>query len=271
MIIHLLLGSIVGVILALTGAGGGILAVPLLIFGAHLGMVQAGPIGLMAVGLAAAIGAVLGLRAGTVRYKAAALIATAGMIASPIGLWLAQHTPNRPLTGLFAVVLLFAAYRMYRKAASSTTQTIQSVPTGHDLPPCRFDATIGMLNWTMPCARALTLAGTVAGLLSGLLGVGGGFVVVPALQRFTDLTPQSVLATSLAVIALVSVSGVIASAAGGQLSWIVAFPFSAAAIAGMLGGSLVFARLAGPQLQKTFAVISALVAMALIAKASLGN
>jgi hypothetical protein len=71
MTIILLLGFTVGIILALTGAGGGILAVPLLVFGAGLSMAQAGPIGLLAVGLAAALGAVMGLKSGTVRYKAA--------------------------------------------------------------------------------------------------------------------------------------------------------------------------------------------------------
>ena len=62
------LGAIIGAILALTGAGGGILAVPLLVFGLGLSMVEAAPIGLLAVGLAASVGAVLGLRQGIVRY-----------------------------------------------------------------------------------------------------------------------------------------------------------------------------------------------------------
>ncbi|HJU70210.1 MAG TPA: sulfite exporter TauE/SafE family protein, partial [Paucimonas sp.] len=88
----LILGIIVGVVLALTGAGGGILAVPLLIFGARLGVAEAGPIGLLAVGMAATLGALLGLRAGTVRYRAALLVACAGMLFSPAGIWLAQRT-----------------------------------------------------------------------------------------------------------------------------------------------------------------------------------
>ena len=74
MMISLALGLAVGLILALTCAGGGILAVPLLVFGTHIGMAQAGPIGLLAVGMAACLGAVLGLRAGVVRYRAAVLV-----------------------------------------------------------------------------------------------------------------------------------------------------------------------------------------------------
>ncbi len=257
------LGLVVGVILALTGAGGGILAVPLLVFGVHLSVAQAGPIGLLAVGMAAALGALLGLRRGIVRYRAALLIAGAGMLLSPAGLWLARRIDNRWLSVLFALILLYVAFRTFRQANGSAPakQPIAQAPR-----PCIRDAATGRFIWTSSCARALALSGTVAGVLSGLLGVGGGFVMVPALQRYTDLAMQSVVATSLAVIALVSVTGVVASAATGGMAWGVAMPFSAGALAGMLAGRTVSARLAGPQLQLGFAVISALVAVGMIAK-----
>jgi uncharacterized membrane protein YfcA len=87
----LVLGGVVGLILALTGAGGGILAVPLLVFGAGATVAEAAPVGLMAVGMAATLGAVLGLRAGNVRYRAALLIAATGMLLSPAGLWIARR------------------------------------------------------------------------------------------------------------------------------------------------------------------------------------
>lgn len=262
----LVLGLTVGVILALTGAGGGILAVPLLVFGADLSMAEGGPIGLMAVGLAATLGAVMGLRSGTVRYKAALLIAGAGIVCSPAGLWLAQRIPNRPLTIVFAFVLLYVAFRVFQKSMAPVSGAAARGSAAE--PPCRMDAVRGKLNWTAPCARALALSGVLAGGLSGLLGVGGGFVMVPALQRYTDLTTQSVVATSLAVIALVSASGVVASAAAGHLQWPVALPFAAGALAGMLGGRLVAAKLAGPHLQKGFAIVSALVAVALLIRSA---
>jgi uncharacterized membrane protein YfcA len=91
--------------------------------------------------------------------------------------------------------------------------------------------------------------------------------MVPALQRYTDLATQSILATSLAVIALVSMSGVVASTLSGHLQWVIALPFSGGALAGMLAGRLVAARLSGPLLQKGFALVSALVALALLIKA----
>nr|BFE97646.1 hypothetical protein GCM10020185_81820 [Pseudomonas brassicacearum subsp. brassicacearum] len=78
-------------------------------------MAEAGPIGLLAVGLAATLGAVMGLRNGIVRYKAALVTASAGVICSPLGLWLAQRTPNRPLTILFALLLMYVAFRALQK------------------------------------------------------------------------------------------------------------------------------------------------------------
>ena len=123
------------------------------------------------------------------------------------------------------------------------------------------------MHWTAPCARALALAGVVAGILSGLLGVGGGFVMVPALQRYTDLTTQSIVATSLAVIALVSLSGVVASTAAGHLQWSIALPFAIGSLAGMAGGRLVASRLPAQHLQKAFAMVAALAALALFVKA----
>src|SRR5471030_2878952 len=255
MSVVLLLGFAIGIVLALTGAGGGILAVPALVFGTHASVAEAGPVGLLAVGLAA----------GTVRYKAALLIAGVGVVCSPLGLWLAQRTPNRPLAVLFAAVLLFVAQRIWRRAC---VPALLAVEVRRPPPPCRLSSK-GKFIWTAPCARALALSGVVAGGLSGLLGVGGGFVMIPALQRYTDLSMQSVVATSLAVIALVSTSGVVVSAAAGHLPWMVALPFSAGALAGMLGGRLVAARLAGPRLQQGFALLSAGVAAAMLVKAAL--
>lgn len=266
MVVSLLLGLVVGVILALTGAGGGILAVPLLVFGTSIGMAQAGPIGLLAVGMAAALGAILGLRAGIVRYRAALLIAGAGMLLSPLGLWLAQRVDNRWLSVLFAATLLYVASKTLRQALAPV-EAAAAVAARRTAVDCVRDVDSGRFIWTRPCARSLTLSGMVAGLLSGLLGVGGGFVMVPALQRYTDLAMQSVVATSLAVIALVSLSGVVASAIGGGMAWHIALPFSAGALAGMLAGRAVAARLAGAKLQIGFAAVSALVGFAMIAKA----
>ena len=91
--------------------------------------------------------------------------------------------------------------------------------------------------------------------------------MVAALGRYTDLEIKSVVATSLAVIALISVAGVTASALAGKIEWAVALPFSAGAIDGILGGRLIAARLAGAQLHKGFALVASGVAIMMLAKA----
>ncbi|MEQ1743054.1 MAG: sulfite exporter TauE/SafE family protein [Candidatus Nitrotoga sp.] len=263
MIIELGLGLAVGAIMALTGAGGGILAVPLLVFGLQLSVAQAGPIGLLAVGLTAALGAAAGLKAGIVRYRAALLMSVTGIFLSPFGIWLAHRLDNRWLNILFSIILLFIAYWTVRQAKSHSTENeggkIQKLT-------CVRDVNSGQFVWTTRCARVLAISGGIAGLFSGLLGVGGGFVIVPALQRYTDLVTQSVVATSLAVIALVSLTGVLFSATAGALNWVVAVPFCAGAFAGMMVGKLISSRLAGPHLQISFAVLSAVVAAGMMIK-----
>lgn len=266
------LGAVVGLILALTGAGGGILAVPLLVFGLHLTMAQAAPIGLVAVGMAAMLGAALGLREGIVRYRAALLIGCAGMLLAPAGLWLGQRLPNRPLLLGFAVVLAYASWRIHKQAQKAlhpapATQSEQAGCSAEPSVPCLIDPADGRLRWTRPCAQALASTGMVSGLLSGMLGVGGGFVIVPALTRYTDLATRSILATSLAVISLVSIGGVAAAAASGAILWPLAWPFTLGAIGGLMAGKVIAARLAGPRLQQGFAVVGACVSVLVVVRA----
>lgn len=254
------LGALVGLLLALTGAGGGILAVPLLVFALHLGLAQAAPIGLLAVGLAAAMSAWLGLRDGVVRYRAAMLMGGLAMALAPLGVAAAQRVPNTPLTIAFAGVLMLSAWRMWQRARHPLN------PQAHAALPCVLDARDGRLVWTRPCAQALAFTGALAGILSGLLGVGGGFVIVPALTRFTDLSVRSIVATSLAVIALASVGGVGAAAWKGTIAWDIALPFAVGSVLASLLARVIAARVAGPRLQQGFALVSMGVAVLLLVR-----
>ncbi|NDP40367.1 MAG: sulfite exporter TauE/SafE family protein [Rhodoferax sp.] len=260
LILTVALGALIGLVMALTGAGGGVMAIPLLVFGLHLPVQQAAPVGLVAVGLAAILGAALGLRQGIVRYRAAALIGSAGMLMAPLGVLLAQRLPNRPLLGAFALVLIYTAWRMLRRPNPSVAHVAAAVL-------CRVNRLDQRLTWTLPCARALTGSGLIAGLLSGLLGVGGGFVIVPALTRYTDLDIRSIQLTSLAVIALVSVSGVLAAATHGPVRWDVALPFASGAVLALLAGQQIAKKLNAKGLQKAFAWFSVLVAIFMLARA----
>jgi uncharacterized membrane protein YfcA len=253
------LGAAIGLVMALTGAGGGVMAIPLLVFGLHLPVQQASPVGLLAVGLAAAVGAAIGLRQRMVRYRAAALIGAVGMLMAPLGVYLAHQLPNRPLLAAFSLVLMFTAWRMLKRPAIPGALAKDVL--------CRVNQADQRLTWTLPCARALAGTGLIAGLLSGLLGVGGGFVIVPALSRYTDLEIRSIQVTSLAVIALVSLSGVSAAALRSPLHWDVALPFASGAVLALLAGQQLARKLDARSLQRAFAWFCVLVSVLMLARA----
>jgi len=262
-VLDIVLGSVIGAVLALTGAGGGILAVPVLVFGLSLSMVQAAPVGLLAVGLAASVGAVLGLKQGVVRYRAAGLVAGIGIIAAPMGLNLAQRIANAPLALAFSLVLIYASVRILRNASRVLRGGVAA--QREETLPCVLNPTKGRLRWTLPCARALAFTGFASGLLSGLLGVGGGFVIIPALTRYTNLETKSIVATSLAVIALVSIGGVTTAALTGAMYWPAAIPFAVGAVLGLVAARQVAHKLAGPRLQQAFAIVGIFAALMLAA------
>lgn len=267
MTLIILLGIAVGLIMALTGAGGGVLAVPLLVFVTGLPVQTVSPIGLLAVGMAALLGALIGLKAGEVRYKAAMLMGLVGLAMSPLGFWLAQRVDTAMLGLAFAVVLVWVAFNAFRSAKNNPNGAIDAPPDGEQSRcPCIRSEVTGRFIWTWPCARALAFSGALAGFLSGLLGVGGGFVLVPALQRFTNLSLQSITVTSLAVIAIVSAFGVFNSARAGAFPVEIGLAFAVAALLGMLVGRLLAGRVPFAFLKRAFGAMCLLVAVLMVYK-----
>lgn len=261
------LGTLVGFLLALTGAGGGILAVPLLIFGANLTVAQAAPIALLAVGISASLGAGIGFHGGVVRYKAGILMGVTGLVFAPVGIWLSHQLNNTLMTIIFSVVLLIVSYRTFNKGKSDSNSADTEFSSKV---ACVRNNTSGKFIWTSSCARSLSLSGMVTGILSGLLGVGGGFVLVPALRKYTDLTMKSVVPTSLFVISLVSLFTVASSAVFGNLKWDVGAPFAAGALTGMAVGYFVSKKLNGVHMQKAFALFSGVIALFMFTKGIYG-
>lgn len=259
LIISILLGVFVGFVLALTGAGGAILAVPLLAFFLNLTILQAAPIGLTAVTFAATIGAIHGLRAGIVRYKAATLMAAFGVLFAPVGVWAAHRLPNQWLNLVFSVVLMVVAWRIWRQghAAPAVTEDNPSFA-------CAVNPATSKLFWTASCTKRLIAVGAVSGFLSGLLGVGGGFVVVPTLRKFSNLALNAIVATSLAIIALVSAVTVVSYMLHGQIIWQIAIPFTFATAMGMLVGRTLAGRFSSQFTQRSFAMLAWLIAAVLI-------
>ena len=263
-ILIIFLGIFVGLLMGLTGAGGGILSVPLLVFFLHLPMTQASPIALCAIAFSASIGAIIGLKNHVLRYKAAMFMSIFGLILSPIGLWIAKIIPNTPLLIIFSGILFYTSVRLFIQASQTIKGITHAVKTP---PPCQLDQSIGKLIWTVPCARALMYSGAGAGFLSGLLGVGGGFIIVPALKKFTDLPMKSIVATSLGVLAIVSMGGAMISLAAGNLNVAIALPFSVGAIVGLLIGKFLEKKITGARVQQIFSIFTFIVAVSLVLKA----
>ena len=257
------LGLIVGLIMALTGAGGSILAIPLLVLGLNLSLPQAAPIALLAIMFGASVGAVQGLHTGIVRYKTALLIAGFGIAFAPIGVWLAQHASGQILNLCFAIILIFVAFRMWQ-------QNAQALPSGESktAPVCAINPVNSKLFWTASCTKRLISTGAITGLLSGLLGVGGGFVIVPSLQKVSNFNTQTIIATSLAATAIISASSVATYLLHGDIYWKIAVPFVASATVSMLAFRLVSHKIPAKISQRSFAVLAVLAAILMLIKAS---
>ncbi len=125
----------------------------------------------------------------------------------------------------------------------------------------------GRLSWKAPCTAMLALTGALSGLLSGLLGVGGGFVIVPMLTELSNVPLRGIVATSMAVIALVSVGGVLGAATQGSMDWSIALPFAAGAAGALLLGRQLSSRWSAARLQQAFGLLAAVVALMMLGRA----
>ncbi|XZE54636.1 sulfite exporter TauE/SafE family protein [Planctomycetaceae bacterium SH139] len=274
----ILFGILVGFALGLTGGGGGIFAVPLLVYGLAVAPREAVGISLAAVGGTALFGAVPRMVRGQVELRTGLLFAVAGMLGAPVGSYLATLIPENLLLVLFAVLMFVVAQRMWAKTSKpvppsdepASDEPASDEPANRqaaaDRGACQRDAD-GTLRLTSKCARLLATVGLLTGILSGLFGVGGGFVIVPALVLFSGMEIHRAVGTSLFVIVLISISGVTSHVlAGNALSLETTLQFMLGGFAGMWLGGIVAKRLRGPTLQKTFAIAVVVVAMFVITK-----
>jgi len=262
-LLTLLFGALVGFSLGLTGGGGAIFAVPLLVYGLGVPAREAVGVSLLTVGATSLVGFVQRARSRMVEFPTGLLFAGAGMIGAPVGAMMADRIPEPVLLGLFALLMLVIAVRMWRKAADLAAR-LPIIADDNAGPTCRRDPE-GKLRLTSRCAMLLGLVGLGAGMLSGLFGVGGGFIIVPALVVFSRMGMQRAIGTSLLVITLISISGTMSHLlAGKDLTLATAGVFTAGSIAGLFAGSGLSQRLAGPTLQKVFASAIVVVAVYVI-------
>jgi uncharacterized membrane protein YfcA len=246
----LLLGGLVGLALGLTGAGGASLAVPLLVYVLAVDAPHAVAISLLAVMAAAMAGLWTRWQRREVDTQAGTLIAAGGIIGAPIGVWYGGRLPEPILLASFGLLVTIVSVRMW-------------ITAGRPSSPTAVCAALKRLSWR--CRSVLTGAGLVTGLLSGVFGIGGGFVVVPAVLFATGTTMPRAVGTSLMVASIVSTVALVSMLAGGrEVSWNIALPFLAGSMAGMAVGTALAPSVAAVRLQRGFAVTLGVVGLLVI-------
>jgi hypothetical protein len=227
-ILALVLAALVGASLGALGGGGSILTLPILVYVAGIEVRQAVAISMVVVGGASLSAAVAHARQGNLHIKAALLFAATGMVGAFFGSALTSLVSQRGLMLTFAALMLAAGGAMLRERAED-----------EERPQCRVYPCLGV--------------GAGVGVLTGFLGVGGGFLIVPALVLFAGIETRLAIGTSLAIIALNSAAGLLGQLRRTSFDWTLAFAFLALALAGMRTGLRLAERVSSRSLRKAFA------------------
>ncbi|GGM21186.1 UPF0721 transmembrane protein [Micromonospora sonchi] len=236
------LAVLIGVSLGLLGGGGSILAVPLLVYVADLPPKEAIATSLLVVGATSAVGVLPHARAHRVRWRTGLIFGLVGMIGAYAGGRLAEFIPAPFLLAGFAVMMLATAVAMIR-----SRRTDKGKPSPHELPVFR-----------------VILDGIVVGLVTGLVGAGGGFLVVPALALLGGLPMPVAVGTSLVVIAMKSAAGLAGYLSSVHINWGLALAVTAAAIVGSLLGGRLAGRIPADVLRRAFGWSVAVMAVFLL-------
>ncbi|MFM9450655.1 sulfite exporter TauE/SafE family protein [Streptomyces europaeiscabiei] len=240
LVLALLAGGVIGVSLGALGGGGSVLAVPALVYLLGFSPAAAATASLVIVTVTSATALSAHLRAGTVRLRGGALFAAAGLVPAALGGVLSAKLPPTLLTGAFAVVGGLAAYRMLRPSGTRRA--------GSTVRPSR-----------------VALSGAGLGGVTGVLGVGGGFLAVPALVNVVGLRMRDAVGTSLLVITVNSFAALAARTGAAEgLDWAVVAPFTGAAILGAWDGRRLAGKVSGDALRRIFAWVLLAVAACML-------
>lgn len=224
------LAVFVGIALGLLGGGGSILTVPLLAYVAGMEAKQAIATSLLVVGVTSAVGAISHARAGRVQWRTGLIFGSAGMVGAYAGGLSARFIPGTVLLIGFAFMMVATAIAMLRG---------------------RQDAATSGGTARLPVPKII-VEGLVVGLVTGLVGAGGGFLVVPALALLGGLPMPVAVGTSLVVIAMKSFAGLGGYLSSVQIDWTVALAVTGAAVVGALAGARLTAMVNPDSLRKAF-------------------
>ncbi|MGI4746552.1 MAG: sulfite exporter TauE/SafE family protein, partial [Janthinobacterium lividum] len=216
-LLAVLCGGCVGFALGLLGGGGSILATPLLLYVVGLGPHQAIGTGALAVSASAFTNFATHFRAGNVRWRSAGLFAIIGMFGAFIGSELGKSFDGKKLLFLFAILMMVVSIRMFR---SKPGQSLQDVPIGHRY--CN--------RKSIPKIAGSAMA---VGVLSGFFGIGGGFLIVPALLFSTGMPMLFAVGSSLLAVGSFGLTTATNYALSGLINWPVAAEYT---LGGFIGG-----------------------------------
>jgi uncharacterized protein len=234
-------GGLIGVTMGMVGGGGAVLALPVLVYALGLGVHEATTASLAVVAAAAATGAVGQARRGAVCWSSAVWFAGAAGVGGVLGTALNQAVSATVLLLAFSAVMVLAARSTWERAGSGV---------------------VAFRGCPKPSPRLLVPAGFAIGVLTGLVGVGGGFVVVPALIVGLSFGIREAMGTSMAIVTAVSGLGLLAHLAGGSgLDVPVVVAMGGAAVAGAALGPRLADRVSTPLLGRSFAVLVLAVAV----------
>ncbi len=256
----LVVGMIIGAVLGLTGAGGSVFAVPLLINLLGFSMPQAIGLSLGAVAASALFGVILKWRSGHIEWLPAAVFAALGSIGAPLGNWLNRYVSETWLLLGFSLLVVIVAVRMWLQAGRRPEEAREvrasfSRTEDDKNAVCRMNAhrpfRIGL-----PCVMGMSVGALGTGFISGLFGVGGGFLIVPILLYLTDISVRQAVATSLLVIAVISSVGFGSFFVfGSTVDLLTLLWLAGGGLIGMMLGVFFSRFIAGPRLQQMFAVL----------------
>jgi len=261
------LGFLIGISLGALGGGGSILAVPALVYGAGIGPKPATTASLLIVGLTALLGMTAHLRAGRVRVGSGLVFGAVGIGGSLLGSRLNTAVDPDVLLLAFSGLMLIAAWRMFaqsRSAARATARLAAGTPGASDAAP---DGTAtGATEPARPAIDAATvvkvaIAGSMVGFLTGFFGVGGGFVIVPALVLALRFPMPEAVGTSLLVIAINSAFAFSQRIGTTPIAWRGILPFVVASLLGVGVGKRLADKLPAATLSRWFVGLLSVVAV----------
>lgn len=232
-------GIVTGILSGLLGIGGGLLMVPALTL-FNVPLVQATATSLVGVFLSSVSGSIRNLSAGELNWRSSLLLALFGIVTAQVGAWLGNQIPDAWLSLAFAGLLLATIYLMnLRQKLQRQSLAAAASPEPSSTPePIRFVPTAGI--------------GLLAGLLSGLFGVGGGVVMVPLQMLFLAETIKAAVRTSLGAIVAIAISGLAQHTWNGNVLWIPGICLGLGGIVGAQFGTRLLPRLSDRTVNQLF-------------------